>query len=128
MSEQAMTVEIDEAIRRDPVLLADVEAATESLRRLPADIPTLGLPEAIRWRLGDGPGRVELTLSDAGPPPATARRQFAANLLATGQLRELSVLRTLSNFLSVRSAARPSIESLLLQLLENLEGADAAKV
>lgn len=51
MSQPAMTVEIDEAIRRDPELLRDVEAAT-------AYLDTLHLrgepPAAAHWRLAQG--------------------------------------------------------------------------
>ena len=41
-----MTVEIDEAIRRDPRLLRDVEAATAYLLTLPEYVPP---PRATRW-------------------------------------------------------------------------------
>ena len=126
MSEQAMTVEIDEAIRRDPELLADVEAATEYLRRLPEDNPTLRLPEVVRWRPGDEPGRLELILSEAGPPSVVSRRQFAASLLRTQQLRRLTVLSCVSDFVSARRAAGPSLHMTFLKLIQNMEKADAA--
>ena len=50
MSEQAMTVEIDEAIRRDPQLLRDVEAATAYLLALPQRVEP---PHVVRWRRPD---------------------------------------------------------------------------
>ena len=48
MDQPTMTVEIDEAIRRDPELLADVEAATEFLDTLPDETEP---PAGAVWTL-----------------------------------------------------------------------------
>ena len=128
MTESVMTVEIDEAIRRDPELLRDVEAATAYLGRLPEENPTLRLPEVARWRRGVAAGQIELMLSEAGPPVVVSRRQFDAALLRTRQLLQLSVLQSVTDYLSARRASRPPIEVTLRQLLENLEGANAAQI
>ena len=125
-----MTVEIDEAIRRDPRLLRDVEAATAVLAELPKEIPILSLPALVRWQSSsDAPDRLELGLYDSPSREGVGtRRRIPASLLATHQLRAHAVLRSVSDLLSARIEARPSIESLFGQLIENMEAVDAAQV
>ena len=130
MSAPAMAVEIDEAIRRDPDLLRDVEAATAVLRELPGRIETFKPPSLARWQLARGTaGHLELGLYDLPPGQGVGtRRQFPADSLATDQLRALTVLRSVSDLLSERLKAGPSFHTLFGQLIENLEAADAAQV
>ena len=57
-----MAVEIDEAIRRDPELLRDVEAATNYLRSLPERVPP---PMSVKWLTAGVLGNYFLELADA---------------------------------------------------------------
>ena len=125
-----MTVEIDEAIRRDPELLRDVEAATLMLRNAATYITGYRLPRTARWcHIGGFNNVIELWLHDStSSRDVESKSRFEASLIAGEQTRKISVLMALSDLQGERVKSHPAIEAQLLRVLREMEEANAPKV
>ncbi|MBY0458791.1 MAG: hypothetical protein K2V38_15750 [Gemmataceae bacterium] len=122
-------VEIDDRIRANPELLAQVNSALAYLGRHIDGVP---LPAAIRWRpLPLDPSSVELVMSDtADYSDLTARHMFLIAEMADDYTREVGTLQTWRRLLRQRSRRNwVRIDELARRVAEaDDEGADDESV
>ena len=112
--EPTMTVEIDEAIRRDPRLLRDVEAATAYLRSLPRRV---GPPHIARWSRPDWAEECPTLELDDGEGLEPIRSAIAGNVLRDRDGRESAIRWAWLDLLEQRSeTAHKRVEASLAEL------------
>ena len=109
-----MTVEIDDAIRRDPELLRDVEAATEYLRTMPTRVEP---PHVARWRRADMAGAMPMLELDDKGGVDPVRAVFQRRVLSDRYGRESAIRQTWRELLKQRSeTAHKRVEAMLAEL------------